>query len=1033
MKKSLFAFFAAVTALAAVTSCDKEDIVQNVNEGVTFTATIPEAAGTRTILDSDGHSVTWDALHDIIKLCYYESGSWNVCNVQIASVSGNGKQGSFTLGNPYKSKTMTWAIYPYHWSSSPSYFSYLYNGCDNSKINISLKTEQPGKFADAQIMAAKVNGTDLPFQNVCGIFNIAFSDEELTVIKKLVIRAPGIVGDLTLSYNGSGFDVQSVGEGSSAIQSNVYSGNNNVYYAVRPGTYPAGSIVFEFYNSSNALLSKTTYNKALTVTPGMIVDWGDVYMSHPDNTAIIPSDFSSTIITLAGGINNITAVEFVSNAPGDKDPLETVINGSYPGPAIYAKFLYGKVTLRTPASNYYKTTWEEVFKNFVKLETVSGLENIDFKGVTSFSQTFQGTAIKTFDFTKLNSTSSLKNFEYMFWNSAIETVNMAGVDLGNLKYMNSMFSNCSNLTYVNMEGANLSNLNNLKGTFSRCSNLETINMKNVDLRKVTSMYQTFYMCSKLTDIKTDGVQTRDLSNLEESFLGCSSLTSLDLRWLNTENVTTMKKMFYNCNSLNSVDLSSFNTGKVTDFSEMFRKCEKLSSLDLGSFSGKSTTDLSYMFEKCQLLASINLSHFDTPAAKYFTNMFSNCSKLTSLDLSSFDGANVLSTSYMFSQCSSLASLNIGSLGTPNLLACDNMFWGCSGLTSLDLSSFNTSNATTMERMFDGLTKVSSLSLGNKFIMNSDDPFGSEKIGSANTSSEYYTSIRCSSYTWSQIEGKMGSNISHYQHLEIPLAEFPGPTVLRPLFKQLGDKVGGNENIKTITFFADCATVYSGEIVMNEGLGTYRIYGSVDSKGNAIIRTPGPGFKLNSDSRYFFSSNAPAVGGNAFSGLTQINGMELLNTETVTKMDYFFSGCSSLQTVDLSNFSTNLVASFKDMFSGCSSLVSLDFSSFSIVSTTPNCANMFKNCNSIVSLDLGTLNSNVSSIGSMFNGCTKLATLILGKNFTYTSPSADAFNDMGTANTTSAYYTTITCNSTIWSLLQNQQSDNISHYQWISAD
>ena len=59
----------------------------------------------------------------------------------------------------------------------------------------------------------------------------------------------------------------------------------------------------------------------------------------------------------------------------------------------------------------------------------------------------------------------------------------------------------------------------------------------------------------------------------------------------------------------------------------------------------------------------------------------------------------------------------------------------------------------------------------------------------------------------------------------------------------------------------------------------------------------------------------------------------------------FSGCSSLTSLDLSNFDTSQVTSMAGMFSECSSLTILDLSSFDTSKVTGHYAmmNMFCNC------------------------------------------------------------------------------------------
>ena len=97
----------------------------------------------------------------------------------------------------------------------------------------------------------------------------------------------------------------------------------------------------------------------------------------------------------------------------------------------------------------------------------------------------------------------------------------------------------------------------------------------------------------------------------------------------------------------------------------------------------------------------------------------------------------------------------------------------------------------------------------------------------------------------------------------------------------------------------------------------------------------------------------------------------LDTSNVTSMSTMFYFCSSLTSLDLSNFNTSNVTGLGNMFNGCSSLTSLDLSNFDTSKVT-DMNNMFSNCRSLTSLDLSNFNtSNVNNISSMFNRCASL--------------------------------------------------------------
>jgi surface protein len=109
-------------------------------------------------------------------------------------------------------------------------------------------------------------------------------------------------------------------------------------------------------------------------------------------------------------------------------------------------------------------------------------------------------------------------------------------------------------------------------------------------------------------------------------------------------------------------------------------------------------------------------------------------------------------------------------------------------------------------------------------------------------------------------------------------------------------------------------------------------------------------------------------------ITEIQGINNLNTSEVTRMDSMFDHCSSLTCLDISKFDTKNVRYMNYMFSGCSGLTSLDVSKFDTHNVT-NMAGMFSGCSGLTSLDVSNFNtSNVIYIGGMFGSCSGLTNL-----------------------------------------------------------
>ena len=92
------------------------------------------------------------------------------------------------------------------------------------------------------------------------------------------------------------------------------------------------------------------------------------------------------------------------------------------------------------------------------------------------------------------------------------------------------------------------------------------------------------------------------------------------------------------------------------------------------------------------------------------------------------------------------------------------------------------------------------------------------------------------------------------------------------------------------------------------------------------------------------------------------------------MNKTFRGCSSLTSLDVTNFNTALVNDMLGMFYDCIGLTSLDVTNFNTASAT-NMSDMFRSCTVLTSLDVTNFNTAlVTDINSMFYGCTGLTSL-----------------------------------------------------------
>ena len=110
-------------------------------------------------------------------------------------------------------------------------------------------------------------------------------------------------------------------------------------------------------------------------------------------------------------------------------------------------------------------------------------------------------------------------------------------------------------------------------------------------------------------------------------------------------------------------------------------------------------------------------------------------------------------------------------------------------------------------------------------------------------------------------------------------------------------------------------------------------------------------------------------------LKEIN-LSNFDTSQVIKMDRMFSYCKNLTSLNLNNFNTSKVDDMNHMFSKCLSLNSLNLSNFD-TSNVKDMNAMFANCFIINSLDISSFDtSHISNMSGMFYNCSRLSILDL---------------------------------------------------------
>ena len=98
----------------------------------------------------------------------------------------------------------------------------------------------------------------------------------------------------------------------------------------------------------------------------------------------------------------------------------------------------------------------------------------------------------------------------------------------------------------------------------------------------------------------------------------------------------------------------------------------------------------------------------------------------------------------------------------------------------------------------------------------------------------------------------------------------------------------------------------------------------------------------------------------------INGLNLLETTSITNMSYMFADCSNLSNLDISNFDTSNVTDMSSMFAGCTNLSILDVTNFDTSKVT-DMSWLFSECGKLTSLNISNFDtSNVTDMTGMLS-------------------------------------------------------------------
>lgn len=663
MKKYAIIFLGTAALLF---SCTRESVVNKIqpDQTITFTADWGETNGTRTILQSDGTSVWWDAAEQInVFFSNKASGKFTSTNAQPqAIVDFTGSLpivvGSVETNNPAHAY---WAVYPYDSAST----------CDGESVTLtvpSIQTAIEGTFANKLFPSiATSTNFHLAFYNICGGARFSVANEGITSITFKANNGESLVGKVQVGFDGVPV-IKKVSEGVAEVTVNAPEGGfiPEKYYFVTllPQTLSKGvSLTFK---KSDGKVASTSLSQSITINRSRFgkMDEKDKGLefkeggSGPDPSGIIvfaDSKVKEKLVAAfdTNGDGELSYEEAASVKSGDD--LKTAF-GAIKTYKSFEEFQYFTGVTFIP-SNMYEN-WNlltsiilpdsiqqinsEAFHNCVKLTTFIIPENVTeigygcFNGCTGLQSIIIPDSVQ-----RIRSSAS-------YYTSSWKT----------LKTHNGAFDGCSSLSKVVL-GIGVTDIGDV--TFYNCSNLSSVEIKG----QLTSIgHHAFENCTQLKDFTIPSTvsyigryafsQCVSLSGHVTipnrvscinmgCFSGCSGIQSFGI----SNNIQIIDRCaFEYCSSLTSFIIPD-SVSIINGYA--FNSCTNLASVLIP----ESVSSIEFgAFQYCTSLTSISIPESVTSIGPY---AFDNCTGLSSITIP--ESVSFLG-SIAFLNCSGLSCITV---------------------------------------------------------------------------------------------------------------------------------------------------------------------------------------------------------------------------------------------------------------------------------------------------------------------------------------------------------------------------------------
>ena len=577
----------------------------------------------------------------------------------------------------------------------------------------------------------------------------------------------------------------------------------------------------------------------------------------------------------------------------------------------------------------------------------------------------------------------------------------AHTEASSSKYIATYDSDTETLTFEKYEGESLSSKSRWVEDGKPVWEMFKLDFGNIKHIVINESFETFTptklnsFFSGLTKLETitglEYLNTANVTDMSLMFDHCQKLTSLDLSNFNTEKVTNMEAMFSVCPKLKTIYASDkFTTAAVTKSQDMFSYCNSLSGdidwsdkavdktyakIDGGYFRDKAYDnrpwveyadgtltfrcgykkifgDNEYALnsgEEQPAWAQDNMKTNKVVFEASFANArpttcfawFKNFSLLNQIEgIENLNTENVTSMAQMFFGCRNLAELDVTHFNTANVTSMISMFNSCMGLTSLDVTNFNTVNVTDMSYMFSYCNKLKEIYVSDKFVTGAvRSSEGMFSYCSSLSGDIDWKSVKVNDKTYAKTDGGYFRDKAYDNRPWVKFAD--GTLTFRCGYKK---------------------TLGENEYALNSGENLPKWYVNNTNTNTNLVVFDASFANARPTSCYAWFRHSK--------NLTQIAGIENLNTANVTNMREMFNGCSNLVKLDVTNFNTAKVTTMFGMFGGCSNLAELDVTHFNTANVT-NMVDMFYACKSLTTIYVSDKFVINNESYDLFSGCIKL--------------------------------------------------------------